>query len=160
MHQRRDIYVNSFGTLVILNLITQIENKMLFYWESWASSDVRIPMLEPELLLAATGLFSSNWFEVFVPADNGSRRWEDQPGSGRICSLRSFWLCYDREAILEICLLCYSETAVQTCKLLRFIFPVRRILSSICRSAAMVLWGFVCRAAGGSWRRFFQFGLF
>lgn len=58
-------------------------------------------MLEPELLLAAPELLSSNRFEVCVPADNGSRRWEDQAGSGRICSPRSFWLCYGREAILE-----------------------------------------------------------
>lgn len=111
MHQRRDFYVNSFGTLVVLYLITQIENET---WESWASSDVRAPVLDPELLLAAPGLLSSNRFEVCVPADNVSRRWEDQPGSGRICSLRSFWLCYDWEAILEIGLLCYIET-VKTC---------------------------------------------
>lgn len=71
-------------------------------------------MLEPELLLAAPGLLFSNRFEVCVPADNGSRRWEDQPGRGRICALRSFWLCYGRGAILETCLLCYIET-VRTC---------------------------------------------
>lgn len=131
MHQRRDFYVNSFGTLVVfsvlyvmycmycmycsvmyvLYLVTQIENET---WESWASSDVRAPVLDPELLLAAPGLLSSNRFEVCVPADSVSRRWEDQPGSGRICSLRSFWLCYDWEAILEIGLLCYIET-VRTC---------------------------------------------
>lgn len=69
-------------------------------------------VLDPVRL--AAGLLSSNRFEVCVPADSVSQRWEDQPGSGRICSLRSFWLCYGREAILEICLLCYSET-VRTC---------------------------------------------
>lgn len=48
------------------------------------------------------------------------------------------------------------------CKLLRFIAPVPSIPSSLCRSAAMLLWAFVRRAAGGSWRRFFShhFGLF
>lgn len=71
------------------------------------------PVLPPERLL------SSNGFEV---SDNGSRRWEDQADGGRICSPRSLWLCYGREAILEICLLCYSGTVgacVQTFALYR-----------------------------------------
>lgn len=70
--------------------------------------------MELELQLAAPLLLSSNRFEVCVPADNDA-------GGGRICPAvggsarqRSFWLCYGREAILEICLLCYSE-AVRTC---------------------------------------------
>lgn len=77
-------------------------------------------------------------------------------GVGGSARQRSFWLCYDREAILEILLLCSSITLrgyLQT--FILSLFFTRKITLGICWSAVINnLWVSVRRDSGGSLRIF------
>lgn len=85
MHQKRDIYINSFGISAVL-----------------ASCSLHQCYSPPiDLKCAARPTIDPGGGRI-SPAVGGSTR------------LRSFWLCYGREAILESCLLCSSGT-VGTC---------------------------------------------
>lgn len=83
------------------------------------------------------------------------------PGGGRISPavggstrLRSFWLCYAREAILESCLLCSSGTVGTTC--------VQTFVVNFCRSERDVddprvrSHGPLRFCASGRWRKLAQ----